>query len=68
MPVMNTAKASLRCSVSPVAAATIASEFLKYLIAAGYLGSDMAFLACGPGKLVRAWLGGMSLRRPESRT
>ena len=54
MPAMNTAKASLRCSVSPVAAATIAYAFLKDLIAAGYLGSDMAFLACCPIKLVRA--------------
>ena len=54
MPVLNTAMASLRCSVSPVAAATIASEFLKDLIAAGFLGSDMAYLACDPSKLVRA--------------
>lgn len=68
MPVMNTAKASLRCCVSPVAAATIASEFLKDLIAAGYLGSDMAFLACDPSKLVRARRDVMEEAREQNMT
>ena len=54
MPLHNTAKASLRCGVSPSAAATIASEFLKDLIAAGHLDPDMAYLACDPSKLYRA--------------
>ena len=54
MPVPNTAKASLRCQVSPAAAATIATEFLKDLIAAGHLSPEMSFLACDPSKLVRA--------------
>ena len=54
MPVPNTALASLRFCVSPAAAATIASEFLKDLISAGYLAPEMAYLACDPNKLVRA--------------
>ena len=54
MPVPNTAKASLRFRVSPAAAATIASEYLKDLIAAGHLAPEMAYLACDPSKLVRA--------------
>ena len=40
--------------MSPSAAATIASEFLKDLIAAGHLDPDMAYLACDPSKLYRA--------------
>ena len=44
----------MRCGVSPSAAATIASEFLKDLIAAGHLDPDMAYLACDPSKLYRA--------------
>lgn len=54
MPVINTARASLRYSVSPAATAAIASEFLKDLIAAGHLSPEMAYLACDPSKLVRA--------------
>ena len=54
MPVINTARASLRYSVSPAATAAIASEFLKDLIAAGHLSQEMAYLACDPSKLVRA--------------
>ena len=54
MPLHNTAKASLRCGVSPSAAAIIASEFLKDLIAAGHLDPGMAYLACDPSKLYSA--------------
>ena len=54
MPIPNTAKASLRCQVSPAVTATIVSEFLKDLIAAGHLSPDMSYLACDPSKLYRA--------------
>ena len=54
MPISNTARASLRWGVSPAAAATVASEFLKDLILAGHLSPDKAYLACDPSKLARA--------------
>ena len=54
MPVPNTAKASIRWGLSPPATATIVSAFLKDLIEAGHLSSDMKYLACDPSKLVRA--------------
>ena len=54
MPIPNTAKASLRCQVSPAVTATIVSEYLKDLIAAGHLSPDMSYLACDPSKLYRA--------------
>ena len=54
MPIPNTAKASLRMSISPKATAIICSEFLKDLIAAGYLAKDMSYLACDRMKVERA--------------
>lgn len=54
MPIHNTARASIRCNVSPVATATIVSEFLKDLIAAGHLAPEMSHLACDPSKVARA--------------
>ena len=45
---------SLRYTVSPAAAAAIASSFLKDLISAGHLPPDMSYLACDPSKLYRA--------------
>ena len=54
MPVLNTAKSSLRYNVSPAAAAAIATGFLQDLIASKHLSSELAYLACDPSKLVRA--------------
>ena len=54
MAIPNTARASLRCSVSPGASAMICSEFLKDLIAAGHLSEDMSYLACDRMKVERA--------------
>ena len=54
MPVINTAKASIRRGMSPADAATVASEFLKDLIAAGFLQPEMSYLACDPSKMERA--------------
>ena len=45
---------NFRFEVSPAAAATIASQYLKDLILAGHLSPDKAYLACDPNKLVRA--------------
>ena len=50
----NTAKASLRCSLSPNATALICSEFLKDLIEAGHLSKDLSYLACDRKKVERA--------------
>ena len=56
MSVIHTAwaRGSLRCGISAAAAATVASEFLKDLIAAGHLAPEMAYLACDPSKMKRA--------------
>ena len=67
MRLVNTAKASLRYKLSPAAAATIASEFLKDLIAAGHLGSDKVYLACDPSKLVRARKTAMGKARQDDK-
>ena len=55
-----------RCGVSPASAALIASAYLKDLIAAGHLHSDMSYLACDPKKLVRARKRAMSEATEES--
>ena len=60
MRIPNTARASLRCGISPAAAATITMEFLKDLIAAGHLSPDMSYLACDRNKLDRARKAAMS--------
>ena len=54
IPVPNTAKASLRYCVSPAATASLVSEYLKDLIAAGILSSEMSYLVCDPSKIERA--------------
>ena len=54
MPILNTAKSSLRYNVSPAAAAAIATGFLQDLIASGHLSSELAYMACDPSKLVWA--------------
>ena len=63
MPVLNTAKASLRRGVSPAATADITTGFLKDLIAAGILQPEMSYLACDPSKIERARKGAMSNAR-----
>ena len=52
--------------MSPASAALIASAFLKDLISAGHLPSDMSYLACDPSKLVRARKRAMREAREES--
>ena len=59
MPVLNTAKASLRRGVSPAATADITTGFLKDLITAGILPPEMSYLACDPSKIERARKGAM---------
>ncbi|KAF0293073.1 hypothetical protein FJT64_009044 [Amphibalanus amphitrite] len=54
MSIMNTARGSIRCGISAADAATVASEFLKDLIAAGHLAPEKAYLACDPSKMKRA--------------
>ena len=54
MKIPNTAKASIRLSLSPNATAMICSEFLKDLITAGYLSADKKFLAVDRMKVERA--------------
>ena len=54
MNIENTAKASLRCGISPGAAAMIASSFLKDLIQAGHLPEEKSYLVCDVNKLCRA--------------
>ena len=54
MTIPNTARASLRCSVSPRATAMICSEFLKDLIVAGHVSEDKSYLACDRMKVERA--------------
>ena len=44
----------LRCKSSPAAAASIATAFLKDMIAAGLVPPELSYLACDPSKLVRA--------------
>ena len=54
MAVPNLAMASLRFTVSPGAAAAIATGFLQDLIAGGHINPDLAYLACDPNKVRRA--------------
>ena len=63
MPVLNTARASLRYGISPAATAAVATEFLKDLIAVGHLAPEMAYLSCDPNKVVRARKAVMSQAR-----
>ena len=54
MKIENTARASLRCGISPGAAAMIASSFLKDLIEAGHIPLEKKYLVCDVSKLQRA--------------
>ena len=60
MPITNIARASLRWGISPAAAATITTEFLKDLIARGHLSLVIFYLACVRNKLDRARKAAMS--------
>ena len=51
MSISNTAKAVMRTQTSSPAAAVIATSFLKDLIEAGYLSSEMSYLAVDPSKI-----------------
>ena len=54
MSIPNTAKASLRCSISAHDTAMLCSEFLKDFINTGHLSEDMRYLACDSNKIERA--------------
>ena len=52
--------------MSPASAALIASAYLKDLISAGHLPSEMSYLACDPNKILRARKRAMNDARLES--
>ena len=54
MNIENTAKASLRCGVSPGATAMIVSSYLKDLISEGHIPKEKSYLICDVNKICRA--------------